>query len=89
MSDIESRRIVFSKVDFVAEEEPLEGSVGIRTNLLLGALVGFDGVVDVLHGPFDHADRVRPLGVRVHTLVGHGGGDVPEHGLQLRLPLLV
>lgn len=45
--------------------------------------------MDVLHGPLDEDHCVGPLGLGVHALVSHDGGDVPEHLLQLRVPLLV
>lgn len=60
-----------------------------ETHLLLCALVGFDRVVNVLHGPFDEDHCVGPLCLRVHALVSHDGGDVSEHLLQLCVPLLV
>lgn len=58
-------------------------------HLLLGALAGLDRVVDVLHRPLDEIDGVRPLGLRVDTLLRHNSRNVPEHGLQLTVPLPV
>ena len=61
----------------------------VSPHLLFSALVGFDRVVDVLHRPLDQVDGVRPLGLWIHTLLSHDCRNVPEHRLQLRLPLLV
>ncbi len=54
-------------------------------HLLFGALAGLHRVVDVLHRPLDQTDCIRPLGVRVHTLLCHNSGNVSEHRLQLSL----
>lgn len=58
-------------------------------HLLLRALIGLDRVVDVLHRPLNETDRVWPLGLGVDTLLCHNSCNVPEHGLQLTLPLPV
>lgn len=58
-------------------------------HLLFGALVGLDRVVDVLHRPLDEIDRIRPLGLRVDTLLRHNSRNVPKTRLQLGLPFLV
>lgn len=57
--------------------------------LLFRVLVGVDGVVDIFHCPLNEVDCVRPPGFRVDTLLRHNGCNVPEHGLQLSLSLLV
>lgn len=58
-------------------------------DLLFGVLAGLDRVVDVLHGPLNEVDCIRPLGLRVDTLLCHNSRNVPEHRLHLTLPLLV
>lgn len=58
-------------------------------HLLFRVLVGVDRVVDVFHCPLNEVDRVRPPGLGVDTLLWNNGCNVPEHGLQLSLPLLV
>lgn len=60
-----------------------------KSNLLLGALIGLDRVVDVLHRPLNETDCVWSLGLRVDTLLCHNCCYVPEHRLQLGLPFLV
>lgn len=58
-------------------------------HLLFSALVGLYRVVDVLHRLLNEIDCIRPLGLRVDTLLCHNSRNVPEHCLQLRLPFLV
>ena len=45
--------------------------------------------VQILHGLLHHGHGVRPVRVRVDALVRYDGGDVPEHGLQLGVALLL
>ncbi len=45
--------------------------------------------MDVLHRPLYETDRVRPLGLRVDTLLCHNSRNISEHGLQLSVPFLV
>lgn len=61
----------------------------VSLHLLFSAPAGLDRVVDVLHRPLNKTDCVRPLGLGVDTLLRHNSRDVPEHRLQLSLPLLV
>lgn len=64
-------------------------TANVSLHLLFGALARLDRVVDVLHRPLNETDCVRPLGLRVDTLLCHNTRNIPEHHLQLSLPFLV
>lgn len=55
--------------------------------LLFSTPRGLHRVVDVLHCSLYDSDSVWPLCLWVDTFVSYDGGYVPEHGLQLGLPL--
>ena len=59
------------------------------THLLFRALVGFDWIVDVLHGSLNKDNGVWSLCFRVHTFVGHNSCNVPKHLLQLCVPFFI
>lgn len=60
----------------------------VGSYLFLGAKVCIDRKVYVVHEALDHGHGVGSTGLRVDGLLHDDGGDVPELGGQLRLPLL-
>lgn len=49
-----------------------------RSDLLLGAVIWINSVMNLPHEALNHANSVRALSLRIVSLLHHNGGNIPE-----------